>query len=156
MEALGFGDKNATQRITLVLNPICHACRKALSEARKLVSENPDIRCDIFLAVSRDRSSLDHTVAAAVLGSLSDERIDNLSDWFTKMPVPVEQWVVGRTIDKQAGVKQLDYHSRWYELSGLKSDLPTIMVNGSELPPLYVVSDVKRILIASAGAAVEV
>lgn len=156
MEAVGFGDEKATHRITLLLNPICHACRKAFSEARKLVSENPHIRCDIFLAVSRERSSLDHVVASAVLGSSPDKTVDNLSDWFTKMPVPVEQWVVGKIIDKQAGLRQLDYHSRWCELSGLKSDLPTIIVNESELPPLYSVSDVKRILMATSNAAVEV
>lgn len=156
MEAVGFGDEHAIHRLVLVLNPICHSCRKAFSEARKLVSENPDIRCDIFLAVSRERSSLDHDVASAVLGSSINKTIDNLSDWFTTMPTPVEKWIVGKTINRQAGRTQLDHHSRWYELSGLKSDLPTIIINEAELPSTYSVSDVKRILTATSKGAVAV
>jgi uncharacterized membrane protein len=146
MQEITLGNTAAKNCITLVLSPICNMCRSAFLQAQKLVSENPGIKCEIILAVSPNPESIDHIVTTSILGSPAGKETEALSDWYQNMPEGVEKWIKDRNPDLIKGSEQLTHHSRWYELAGLHSDLPIILLNGAELPTIYNISDVKRIL----------
>jgi hypothetical protein len=146
MDRVAIGADEAETCITLILSPICFMCRTALLQTKELISTNSGVRCEIIFAVSENPESFDYTVTSAILGATSVPARVALEDWYMKMPVTFEDWSRNLQFDIDKGLEQLKHHSRWFELSSLKSELPIILINGAELPAIYNAADLKRIL----------
>jgi len=148
LNTLQLGNPHASNRLILVLNPMCASCRTSYLTAKRLLESDIDINVHIVLATSLALDDEAAKVARIILGQDTDEAIMKaIDEWFKDSSKNINNWI--RKIDKveatPQGQQQLAIHIRWLELAGI-SEAPTTFLNNCEIPKIYLARDVEKII----------
>ncbi len=148
LNTLQLGNPHASNRLILVLNPMCASCRTSYLTAKRLLESDIDINVHIVLATSLALDDEAAKVARIILSQDTDETIMKaIDEWFKDSSKNINNWIkkLEKVEANTQGQQQLAIHIRWLELAGI-SEAPATFLNNHEIPKIYLARDVEKII----------
>lgn len=148
------GNCNAAHTIIKVCNPYCGPCAKAHPEIEALLHENKNIQVQIiFTATADDNDSrgkpVKHLLAIA---SQQDETLTRqaLDDWYLADKKEYDAFARKYPLNENmlaesSIINNISLMHEWCETEGIEFT-PTIFIDGTQMPDVYAVSDLKYFL----------
>jgi len=144
------GNADASNSITMVTNPYCPPC----SKTHKLLDALLDQHCDLQARIVFTANNTDNDIKTPVsrhlmaLNNLPDKTIvkQALHDWYEQKQKNYEAWAKVYPVHlNEAEYHKIDKQKAWCQMAEVAAT-PTLLLNGSRLPDLYQLTDLKYML----------
>lgn len=144
------GNIEAANIITMVSNPYCQPCNKTHQQLSEWLSNGHDLQVRVIFTADNDGNDRKTPVVRHLmaLNELPDKRFVEkaLHGWFGQKEKNYETWAKAYPVHlNEADYYKLDKQKAWCQLAEVKAT-PTLLINGSRLPEVYQLQDIKYLL----------
>lgn len=144
---LGASEAEAQHTLVVVTNPYCGPCAKAHQQLEELLANHPKL-C-IYLIFTTCYSEKIRRFVSHILSLSSVKMVEAFSNWHSVSDKNYESWAERFPVEKPSTddtvISTIDAYCEWTNNPELKGT-PTFYFNGSLLPKLYRLSDLKWVL----------
>lgn len=144
-----FGNKEAKNTITIVINPHCDHCAQAHIFVTNLLKTNNNIKVQyIFTEFSKEQYNSILSLIAIYFQKDYDVALSAFSDWFSYKNVNYKNYIskYNLNIDDKQVLHEYNMHSSWIHTNNIPST-PYIIYNKKLLPSFYEIEDLEYLLI---------
>jgi hypothetical protein len=147
ISSIFWGNQDALQQITIVMNPLCSHCSKQFKKIEPLLQkENLKLGIRVvFLSFGSGYDDACKFFIAAYQELGKDKALEIYSKWFSNISQDINQFILstGININHNSVINEYSQHKQWASDNHINRT-PYVLVNGHILPSIYEINDLEE------------
>jgi len=143
------GSPEAKTIITIVSNPFCEPCARAHDIVEELLSYRDDLQFKILFATSANPDDPGVKIQKHITALSCSENKDlvrqALKTWYSNPKRDYKKWIIDHPVLNIPQNNVETVQKQWCTKADIQIT-PTILINGSQLPPHYTIEDIKYLV----------